>query len=124
MAGRRTGPGEIEDALNRHPGVLESAAIGAPLKGEVLVAFVVPRPGASPTPEGLRPWVAEALGKPYELAEIHLVGDLPKTRNQKLMRGLIWQRYLGEPLGDTTSLVNPEAPEGVLVRSQGETGRG
>jgi len=47
-AGRKVGPAEVEDALIEHAAVSEAAVIGVPdeLKGECIVAFVVPRPGA------------------------------------------------------------------------------
>ncbi len=111
VSGRRTGPGEIEDVLNQHPGVMESAVIGVPdpLKGEEIVVFAVPKPKATLTPEELRQHVAASLGKPYEPGAVHLVADLPKTRTQKIMRRLIRQAYLGEPAGDTSSLTNPAA---------------
>jgi acetyl-CoA synthetase len=119
VAGRKTGPGEIEDVLARHPGVLESAVIGVPdpLKGQALVAFVVPRPGTQPTAEELTALVRDALGKPYEPEAVHLVADLPKTRTQKILRRLIRQRYLTEPLGDLSSLMNPDALEALPVRA-------
>jgi acetyl-CoA synthetase len=120
VAGRRTGPGEIEDVLNSHPGVLESAVIGVPhpIKGQVLVAFVVARPGASPSSEELRQHIVKTLGKPYELAELHFVPDLPKTRTQKVMRRLIRQRFLNEPLGDVANLMNPQALDFIPVRTE------
>lgn len=118
VAGRRTGPGEIEEVANRDPRVLESAAIGVPdpIRGEVIVLFVVPRPGRSPDPENLRQSIAEALGRPYAPERIYVVPDLPKTRNQKILRRLIRRRYLGEPLGDLSSLLNPEALEHIPTR--------
>ena len=52
-----------------------------------------------------------ALGKPLRPREIRFVADLPKTRNAKVMRRLIRSAYLGQPLGDTTALENPQAVE-------------
>lgn len=120
VSGRRTGPGEIEDVVARFPGVLESAVIGVPhpIKGEELILFVVPVPGTQVSTDALRKHVSDALGKPYEPGEIHLVKDLPKTRTQKIMRRLIKQRFLGQPLGDTSSLLNPESLEFLPCRSE------
>jgi acetyl-CoA synthetase len=111
VSGRRTGPGEIEDVVNQHQAVLESAAIGVPhpLKGEEIVVFAVLKPGAALEAAALQKHVAASLGKPYEPGEVHFVKDLPKTRTQKIMRRLIKQKFLGEPLGDTSSLMNPGA---------------
>ncbi|UFJ42495.1 AMP-binding protein [Brevibacillus humidisoli] len=119
VSGRRTGPGEIEDVVNQYPGVLESAVIGVPhsIKGEELIVFAVVVPGSDVAADGLRKHVADSLGKPYEPSEIHLVQDLPKTRTQKIMRRLIKQRFLGLPMGDTSSLMNPLALDMLPCRS-------
>jgi acetyl-CoA synthetase len=111
VSGRRTGPGEIEDVVNQHPAVLESAVIGVPhpIKGEEIVVFAILKPGAQLEAKALQQHVAAALGKPYEPGEVHFVKDLPKTRTQKIMRRLIKQKFLGEALGDTSSLMNPTA---------------
>lgn len=110
IAGRRTGPGEIEEVINQCPGVLESAVIGAPhpVKGEEMIALVIPRPGSNPRAADIRAFVVDRLGKPYELGRVYFVSDLPKTRTAKIVRRLIRQHYLNEPLGDTSSLMNPE----------------
>ncbi|HZG15589.1 MAG TPA: AMP-binding protein [Candidatus Bathyarchaeia archaeon] len=120
VSGRRTGPGEIEDVVNQHPAVLESAVIGVPhaLKGEEIVLLVVLKPGAALTEEELVRHVVQALGKPYEPGVVHFVGDLPKTRTQKIMRRLIRQKYVGEPLGEMSSLLNPGALELIPMRSE------
>jgi acetyl-CoA synthetase len=114
VAGKRLGPAEVESVLVEHPAVVEAAAIGVPdeLKGQALVCFCVPRPGCDPTAtlaETLAALVAERLGKPLQPASVELVADLPKTRNAKIMRRVIRAAYLGEPLGDLSSLENPQA---------------
>lgn len=123
VSGRRTGPGELEDVANQHPGVLEAAAIGVPhsVKGEAIVLFVVMKPGASLDASALKGHVSSTLGKPYEPVEIYAVSDLPKTRTQKMMRRLIKQRFLGEKLGDTSSLMNTAALESLPVRTKIDT---
>ncbi len=115
VAGRRTGPGEIEDVVGQIAGVQESAAIGVPhpLKGEEIVVFVVPKPSIIITASEVTKRIIDGLGKPYEPAAVHLVNDLPKTRTGKIIRRLIKRRYLGEPDGDTSSLTNPEALEAI-----------
>jgi acetyl-CoA synthetase len=57
--------------------------------------------------------VVGALGKPLRPREVRFVKDLPKTRNAKVMRRLIRAAYLGQPLGDTSSLENPGAVDEV-----------
>jgi acetyl-CoA synthetase len=116
VAGKRVGPAEVESALTAHPAVSEAAAIGIPdpLKGEGIVCFVVLRPGHEPT-DALRESVREAavarLGRALAPKAVHIVGDLPKTRNAKVMRRVIRAKALGQDPGDVSSLENPQAVE-------------
>jgi acetyl-CoA synthetase len=111
VAGRKVGPGEIERALMAHPSVLEAAAIGVPdeIKGEAIVAFVVAKPGCNL--EELAACVAADLGPAFRPRAIEVVPELPKTQSGKVVRRLIRQRYLGEPLGDLSTLGDPAALE-------------
>jgi acetyl-CoA synthetase len=114
IAGKRVGPAEVESVLVEHPEVLEAAAIGVPdeLKGQALVCFCVLRPTAAPGPglaTELKALVAARLGKPLRPEQIEFVGDLPKTRNAKVMRRVIRAAFLGQPPGDLSSLENPQA---------------
>ncbi len=114
VAGKRLGPAEVESLLVAHPGVVEAAAIAVPdeLKGSDVVCFCVLRAGVSPDDalrDDLMARVVAALGKPLRPRAIRFVRDLPKTRNAKVMRRLIRAAYLGQPLGDTSSLENPGA---------------
>jgi acetyl-CoA synthetase len=113
VAGKRLGPAEMESVAVEHPKVKESAVIGVPdpKKGEVPVLFVVLK-GEIQEEENLkeeiRRWVEERMGKALSPAKIHIVPDLPKTRNAKVMRRVIRRVYLKEDPGDLSSLVNPE----------------
>lgn len=120
VAGRRTGPGEIEDVVNQIAAIRESAVIGVPhpLKGEEIVVFAVPKPKATITPQDIARRITEAIGKPYEPGAVYLVGDLPKTRTAKIIRRLIKQHYLGQKTGDMSSLSNPEALESLPTQHQ------
>jgi acetyl-CoA synthetase len=117
IAGKRLGPAEVESVLVSHPDVVEAAAIGIPdpIKGNALVCFCVldrarTEPSSSSTLAAeLREKIILELGKPLAPKEIHFVIDIPKTRNAKVMRRLLRSAYLGEDLGDTSSLINPEA---------------
>lgn len=116
VAGKRLGPAEVESSLVSHPAVVESAAIGIPdeIKGSAVVVFVTLKPGITPTDtlrKELYMRIVDALGKPLAPKEIRFVSDLPKTRNAKVMRRMIRAAYLGQDLGDTSSLLNPEAVE-------------
>ena len=118
VAGKRLGPAEIEALLNGHDAVAESAAIGVPdeVKGSEVVAFVVTEPAHAET-EALRSALmqvlVEELGKPLKPREILFVDALPKTRNAKVMRRLIRDAYLGEDLGDTSSLEDPGSVDAI-----------
>ncbi len=125
VAGKRVGPGEVESILIEHPAVAESAAIGVPhpLKGETIVCFVVPTPGTEPSAaleKELLDRVARHLGGPLKPEAVHFVGALPKTRSGKIVRGSIRKKYLGEPVGDLSSIENPDALELIAAaRSSG-----
>ena len=61
----------------------------------------------------LKSSVASELGKPLRPRDIKFVADLPKTRNAKIMRRIVRAAFLGEDLGDTSSIGNPEAIDAV-----------
>jgi acetyl-CoA synthetase len=114
IGGKRLGPAEVESVLVNHPDVSEAAAIGVPddLKGEALACFCILKPwarGDDLLREQLKKHVASELGRPLMPQTIRFVSDLPRTRNAKLMRRLIRAAYLGQDLGDISSLENPPA---------------
>jgi acetyl-CoA synthetase len=114
VAGHRIGNYEVESALVSHGKVAEAVVIGKPheLKGESIVAFVVLKEGVEPSDElrsELREHVAHEMGKLARPDEVWFVGDVPKTRSGKIMRRVVRARALGEPLGDLSTLRNPEA---------------
>jgi len=114
VAGKRVGPAEVENVLVSHSAVAEAAAIGVPdeIKGQAVVGFAVLRAGiepGDPLRAELKQLVARDLGKPLAPKAILFVADIPKTRNAKVMRRVIRAAYLGEPPGDLSALVNPEA---------------
>ncbi len=114
IAGKRLGPAEVESILVRHADIVEAAAIGVPhdVKGSELILFAVTRPGVERSAalrQQLQDMVVAEMGKPLAPKAILFVSDLPKTRNAKVMRRMIRAAYLGLDLGDTSSLVNPQA---------------
>ena len=118
IAGKRTGPAEIESAANEHPAVQESAAIGVhdELKGEAVVVFIVAKPGVVPD-EKLRKAISDTivdrLGKTLKPEKALFVKALPKTRSAKIMRKVIRKKYAGEDPGDLSSLENPDTVEDI-----------
>lgn len=124
IAGKRVGPAEFESAAVGHPGVQEAAAIGVPhsIKGEAAVIFVVATPDAVndlSLAKDVRGHVSGRLGAALRPDAIHVVPDLPRTRNGKIMRRIIRAAYLDDELGDTSALENPSAAE--VIRTSGDT---
>jgi len=114
VAGRRTGPAEIEAALIEHPAVSEAAAIGVPdeIKGEDIACFVVLKPEYKPDEnlrEELKGQVVKIMGKTLKPRDIKFVLDLPKTRSAKIVRRIIKAAFLGKDVSDISSIENPDA---------------
>jgi acetyl-CoA synthetase len=109
VAGRKVGPAEVEEAMMQHPGVAEAAVIGVPdaLKGEAIVGYAVAKSGASVEADAICATVVEVLGPTFRPREIRVVAELPKTQSGKIVRRLMRQRYLGEALGDLSTVANP-----------------
>jgi acetyl-CoA synthetase len=112
VAGKRVGPAEFENALVSDPDVTEAAAIAIPdaIKGDVVVCLVVAR---SREVEGdalrarLMARIDATMGKSLRPKAIRFVDELPKTRNQKVMRRVARGRFLGQmELGDLSALEN------------------
>lgn len=120
VAGKRIGPGEVEAALLSHASVSEAAVIGVPdeLKGTSLVGFVVPKAGGAAAPD-LIAHVARQLGRPLAPKAVLTVAALPKTRSGKIVRAAIARAFLGEPIGDLTSIENPAALEAIAALGKG-----
>jgi acetyl-CoA synthetase len=113
VAGRKVGPAEVEACLIEHTAVSEAAVIGVPdaLTGESVVAFVVLKPAEPLTnvSEALGAHVARRMGPTFRPRAVFAVPELPKTQSGKVVRRLIRQAYLGEALGDTSTVENPGA---------------
>lgn len=113
IAGKRTGPSEIEDLVIATGTVKEVAAIGIkdPVKGQAVACVVVPRDGLDEDDvfDQVTDAIVRGLGGAYRPKDLVAVEDLPKTRNMKVMRRVIRAVYEGRDAGDLSSLVNPEA---------------
>lgn len=121
IAGKRTGPAEIEALLMATGKLGEAAAIGVPdpIKGSALVLVCATKAGvaASQELEGeLANVVTHGMGTPFRPKAVLFVPELPKTRNLKIMRRVIRAAYLGENPGDLSSLVNPESISEIAAR--------
>jgi len=116
VAGRKVGPAEVEEALIEHAAVSEAAVIGVPdeLQGEAIVAFVVTKPGFTSgiaLEQELAKHLVDALGPTFKPRAVRAVQELPKTQSGKIVRRLLRQKYLGEMLGDLSTVENPQALE-------------
>ena len=114
IAGKRLGPADLESAVAAHPNVKESAAVGIPdeVKGEVPVIFVVLHEKTDDerkTMRELMELISQKLGKAFLPKDIFFVDSLPRTQSGKIARRLVRAAYLGEKLGDTSTLQNPES---------------
>ncbi len=123
IAGKRTGPSEIEELLLSGGRLAAAAAIGAPdpVKGTAIVCVCVPADGAADQ-DALRQDLVDAivrgLGAPYRPKDVLFVSELPMTRNMKIIRRVIRAAYLGTDPGDLSSLVNPEAVDELNKRAE------
>jgi acetyl-CoA synthetase len=97
--------------MMQHTGVAEAAVIGVPddVKGEAIVGYVVAKPGAVIDAAAICETVAAVMGPAFRPREVIVVPELPKTQSGKIVRRLIRQKYLGEPLGDLSTVANPGA---------------
>ena len=118
VSGHRIGTAEVENAINRHTGVVESAVVGYPhdVKGQGIYAYVIM--GAfEGDGEGVKKDIGQTVNKligPIARPDkIQLVRGLPKTRSGKIMRRILRKIAEGETsnLGDTTTLLDPGVVE-------------
>jgi acetyl-CoA synthetase len=114
ISGHRIGTAEVENAINMHEGVVESAVVGYPhdIKGQGIYAFVI-YSGTHGDEEMRRKdiamTVAKVIGAIARPDKIQFVKGLPKTRSGKIMRRILRKIAEGESasLGDTTTLLDP-----------------
>ena len=119
VSGHRLGTAEIENAVNEVEEVVESAVVGYPhpVKGQGIYAFVIPLGVLAEADLKAKVTAScRALIGPIAKPDvIQVVSDLPKTRSGKIMRRILRKLAAGEgdSLGDTSTLLNPEAVEAV-----------
>jgi len=117
VSGHNLGTAPIEDAINEHPAVAESAIVGFPhdVKGNALYGFIILKEsGAGRDRENLQKEINEHIsshiGPIAKLDKIQFVSGLPKTRSGKIMRRILRKIAEGDysNFGDTSTLLNPE----------------
>jgi acetyl-CoA synthetase len=114
VSGHRIGTAEVENAINMHNSVVESAIVGYPhdIKGQAIYAFVVaPHKGGDDefTRKEIMATVARIIGAIAKPDKIQFVSGLPKTRSGKIMRRILRKIAEGDTsnLGDTSTLLDP-----------------
>ena len=122
VSGHNLGTAPIEDAINEHPAVAESAIVGFPhdIKGNALYGYVtLKETGEVRNKENLaneiNQYITDHIGPIAKLDKIQFVASLPKTRSGKIMRRILRKIAEGDysNFGDTTTLLNPEVIEDI-----------
>ena len=126
VSGHNLGTAPIEDAINEHPAVAESAIVGFPhdIKGNALYGYVILKEvGNTRDQNNLRKEInqiiTEHIGPIAKLEKIQFTNGLPKTRSGKIMRRILRKIAGGDTsnLGDTSTLLNPEVVEEIIQNS-------
>jgi acetyl-CoA synthetase len=115
VSGHRIGTAEVENAINEHPHVMESAVVGCPhpIKGQGIAAFAIVEEHAlsdKALADEIRGIVRQQIGAIASPDALYIVPGLPKTRSGKIMRRLLRNVAAGETesFGDVSTLLNPE----------------
>jgi acetyl-CoA synthetase len=115
ISGHRIGTAEVENAINMHAGVVESAVVGYPhdIKGQGIYVFVIyngTHGDENLTRQDISLTVAKIIGPIARPDKIQFVPGLPKTRSGKIMRRILRKIAEGETgnLGDTSTLLDPD----------------
>ena len=118
VSGHRIGTAEVENAINMHAGVVESAVVGYPhdVKGQGIYAFVIDNNTHGDdelTRKDILQTVTRIIGPIAKPDKIQFVKGLPKTRSGKIMRRILRKIAEGEleNLGDITTLLDPNVVE-------------
>ncbi len=126
VSGHNLGTAPIEDSINEHPAVAESAIVGFPhdVKGNALYGYVILKEtGESRDRDNLRKeinqQITELVGPIAKLDKIQFVSGLPKTRSGKIMRRILRKIASNDTsnLGDTSTLLNPEIVQEIMDNS-------
>ncbi|AUS06425.1 acetate--CoA ligase [Pseudotamlana carrageenivorans] len=123
VSGHNLGTAPIEDAINEHPAVSESAVVGFPhdIKGNALYGYIILKDtGESRDQNNVRneinQMITEHIGPIAKLDKIQFTVGLPKTRSGKIMRRILRKIACKDisNLGDTSTLLNPEVVQEII----------
>jgi acetyl-CoA synthetase len=122
VSGHRLGTAEVENAINMHAGVVESAVVGYPheIKGQGIYAYVIVEHlhgDETQMRRDILQTVSQQIGPIAKPDKIQFVSGLPKTRSGKIMRRILRKIAEGElsNLGDTTTLLDPAVVETIAA---------
>jgi len=125
VSGHRIGTAEVENAINMHAGVVESAVVGYPhdIKGQGIYAFVICNDhihDEALVRKDINETITRIIGAIAKADKIQFVSGLPKTRSGKIMRRILRKIAEGETqnLGDTSTLLDPTIVESILANKQ------
>lgn len=125
VSGHNLGTAAIENAIDEHENVVESAVVGYPhdIKGNALYAYVILYNQVEPSEElenQIKKLVAETLGPIAKPEKIQFVSGLPKTRSGKIMRRILRKIASKDTdnLGDTSTLLNPEIVDEIMAEAK------
>ncbi|MEN9702691.1 MAG: hypothetical protein RLZZ209_116 [Bacteroidota bacterium] len=121
ISGHRIGTAEVENAINMHTGVIESAVVGYPhdVKGQGIYAYVIcehPTINDDLTRKDILATVTRVIGPIAKPDKIQFVTGLPKTRSGKIMRRILRKVAEGDTsnLGDTSTLLDPSVVDSII----------
>ena len=120
VSGHNLGTAPIEDAINMHDNVVESALVGYPhdVKGNALYAFVILKDDSvsQNIVQEINDLISKTIGPIAKPEKIQIVPGLPKTRSGKIMRRILRKIACGEKkdFGDISTLLNPEVVNQIL----------
>ena len=123
VSGHNLGTAPIEDAINLHENVVESALVGFPhdVKGNALYAFVILKDDSKSENINMEinSLISKTIGPIAKPEKIQLVTGLPKTRSGKIMRRILRKIACGEKdnFGDISTLLNPEIVKQILLKA-------
>ena len=123
VSGHNLGTAPIEDAINMHDNVVESALVGYPhdIKGNALYAYVILKDDSVShnIVKEINDLISKTIGPIAKPEKIQIVTGLPKTRSGKIMRRILRKIASGEKenFGDISTLLNPEVVDQILKNS-------
>ena len=121
VSGHRLGTAEVENAINEHSSVIESAVVGYPheIKGQGIYAYVICNKNGQTESDLIKEIIAtvsKIIGPIAKPDKVQIVSGLPKTRSGKIMRRILRKVASKDfsNLGDTSTLLNPDVVEEII----------